>query len=81
MAVDLDVPPFFSQRRASFLAGKARGTIAQKIEAGVLGLHGPHRQISRAELEEMAGRRFTRDDWDRATVAINRAGMREMEAA
>ena len=73
-----DVPEFFSQRRARFLSGLGRKAVER------LPLHGTFRQIARADLERLIGRRLTAQDWNEATIAINRVGLpraQEVEAA
>jgi hypothetical protein len=76
MAESVDVPELFSQRRGEFMSGLNRKTIAAKLP-----LHGVYNQIARTDLEGLIGRRLTAQDWDRATVAINRAGLEEREVA
>jgi hypothetical protein len=71
----IDVPELFSARRAKFLSGLGRAAIDG------LPRHGEFRQVSRTDLERLLGRKLTGQDWDRATVAINRAGPDFMEAA
>ena len=67
----IEVPEYFSARRAMFLSGAGRRRVDK------LKKHGDFRQVSRADVERflMQGRRITIEMWDAATVAINHAGI------
>lgn len=62
----MDVPDFFSARRARFMSGLGRKALAK------LPRHGYFRQISREDLERRLLRTLTAADWDSASVEISR---------
>jgi hypothetical protein len=66
-----EVPEYFSARRAMFISGAGR----KRVDA--LPKHGPFRQVARADVEHLLlrDRAITIEDWDRATIAINHAGL------
>jgi hypothetical protein len=65
-----DVPDGLTQRQAAALTRRSRPTIKAKIAAGILTLI--HGRISRASAELLAGRQFTRAEFDQAVADIRR---------
>ena len=67
----IEVPEYFSARRAMFLSGAGRRRVDR------LKKHGDFKQVAKADVERflMADRRITVEMWDAATVAINHAGL------
>jgi hypothetical protein len=79
LPTDIDVPELFSQRRAAWLTGLNRATIAKLVSDGTLPAQTTFCQVAREDVERVIGRKLTREDWDKCTVAANRAAMARRE--
>ena len=80
----MSLPATISTRRAAALSGFAHSTIANMTRGPMPALRstGASRSIPLADLEQVLGRRFTEQDYDNATIALERRRRaRELEPA